>query len=52
VLAAQALGASTAPVVVRQAPHLLLPGVFAVAAVAGFVLLGEELRDRGGRGPR
>jgi oligopeptide transport system permease protein len=32
-----------------QAPHLLLPGVFVVAAVAGFVLLGEELRRRGGR---
>jgi ABC-type dipeptide/oligopeptide/nickel transport system permease subunit len=34
-----------------QAPHLLLPGVFVVAAVAGFVLLGEELRERGGRLP-
>ena len=33
------------------APHLLLPGLFVVAAVAGFVLLGEELRDRGGRDP-
>lgn len=32
-----------------QAPHLLLPGVFVVAAVAGFVLLGEELRTSGGR---
>jgi oligopeptide transport system permease protein len=32
-----------------QAPHLLLPGVFVVAAVAGFVLLGEELRERGDR---
>lgn len=30
-----------------QAPHLLLPGVFVVAAVAGFVLLGEALRERG-----
>jgi oligopeptide transport system permease protein len=28
-------------------PHLLLPGLFVVAAVAGFVLLGEELRARG-----
>ena len=32
-----------------QAPHLLIPGLFVVAAVAGFVLLGEELRERGGR---
>jgi hypothetical protein len=34
---------------VGQAPHLLLLGIFVVAAVAGFVLLGEELRGRGGR---
>ena len=30
------------------APHLLLPGVLVVAAVAGFVLLGEALRERDG----
>ena len=28
-----------------RAPHLLVPGVFVVVAVAGFVLLGEALRD-------
>lgn len=31
-----------------QAPHLLIPGAFVVAAVTGFVLLGEALRDRPG----
>lgn len=31
-----------------QAPHLLLPGAFVVAAVTGFVLLGEALRERPG----
>jgi ABC-type dipeptide/oligopeptide/nickel transport system permease subunit len=31
-----------------RAPHLLVPGLFVIAAVAGFVLLGEALRD----GPR
>ncbi len=29
-----------------RAPHLLVPGLFVVVAVAGFVLLGEALRDR------
>ena len=28
-----------------RAPHLLVPGIFVVVAVAGFVLLGEALRD-------
>lgn len=28
-----------------RAPHLLVPGVFVVLAVAGFVLLGEALRE-------
>ena len=30
---------------VRRAPHLLIPGVFLSAAVFGFVLLGDALRD-------
>lgn len=34
-----------------QAPHLLVPGLFVVAAVAGFVLLGEAMRDRPGAPP-
>lgn len=34
-----------------QAPHLLVPGLFVVAAVGGFVLLGEALRGRSGSGP-
>jgi oligopeptide transport system permease protein len=31
-----------------QAPHLLVPGAFVVAAVTGSVLLGEALRERPG----
>jgi ABC-type dipeptide/oligopeptide/nickel transport system permease subunit len=30
---------------ITRAPHLLIPGVFLVAAVLAFLLLGEALRN-------